>query len=406
MRIPHERRRDNQQWLVDWVVNRSGRVINYEYDDRELPGDVKTYAQVPKALGKRAEYKESIADRARDAGHERTAMFTYQEAIFDYIQAQHSIFEDDHPFKKHYHAKLLGCFESLMEVADYPIERVEIPWEGHEIQANLHLLPGRPKAPCVIVLPGMDVTKEFHREPVDRTFTSRGMHAVVIDGPGQGTSNMRKIRITDDNYERAVSAVVDWLCSRPEVDAEKIALHGQSMGSHWAARSAAYDSRIKATAASMSCLGDKLGLFEQSSPRFKQVFMYMAGMSDEDEFDRMAARMSTAGHGAKIATPFLIVTGEYDPLSPIENSEAFFDELGGPKEIWILADYYHLIVKPPHFGGVLQFNAKADWLRDALDGKFAEGHERYVYVPKMGHGQYSAEASGRVSQDPDVRPAA
>ena len=48
MKIPHNRRRDNQQWLLDWVVNKSGRVINYEYDERwELPPDVKTYSQVP-----------------------------------------------------------------------------------------------------------------------------------------------------------------------------------------------------------------------------------------------------------------------------------------------------------------------------------------------------------------------
>lgn len=404
MKIPHDRQRDNQQWILDWVVAHSGRVINYEYAERELPGYVKTYAQAPKALGKRAAHKEAIADKAREAGHDRTALFTYQEAIFDYIQAQHSIFEDDHPFKMDYHARLLRCFESLMSVADYPIERVEIPWEGVEIQANLHLIPGKPKAPCVIVLPGMDVTKEFHREPVDHTFTSRGMHAIVIDGPGQGTSNMRKIRITDDNYERAVSAVVDWLLTRPEVDGDQIGIHGQSMGSHWGARSAAYDSRIKATAVSMSCLGDKVGLFEQSSPRFKQIFMYMAGLTDEDEFDRMAERMTTVGYGEKINNPFLIITGEYDPLAPIEHTEAFYDELRGAKELWVLAEYYHLIVKPPHFGGILQFNAKADWLRDAFDGKFGLDHQRYVYVPESGLGQYTTEASGRVSQDTNVHP--
>ena len=404
MKIPHNRKRDNQQWLLDWVVNKSGRVINYEYDDRELPPDVKTYSQVPKALGRRADYKASIAEKAKESGHARTALFTYQEAISDYIQAQHAIFEDDNPIKLKYHQKLLRCFDSLIEVAEYPIERVEIPWEGNEIQANFHILPDRPKAPCVIVLPGMDVTKEFHREPIDRTFTSRGMHAIVIDGPGQGTSNIRKIRITHNNYERAVSAVVDWLTQRPEIDPKKIAVHGQSMGSHWAARSASYDNRIKATAASMSCLGDKVGLFEQSSPRFKQIFMYMAGIKDEEKFDEMALLMDTAGFGKKIETPFLIITGEYDPLSPLESAEEFYDELSGAKELWVLEDYYHLIVKPPHFGGILQFNAKADWIRDALEGKFSSKHERYVYISKSGLGQYTPECDGRVSTDPDLRP--
>ena len=70
----------------------------------------------------------------------------------------------------------------------------------------------------------------------------------------------------------------------------------------------------------------------------------------------------------------------------------------------IIEDYYHLIVKPPHFGGVLQFNAKADWIRDALDGKFDHEHRRYVYISKSGLGQYSPETEGRVSADPDLKP--
>ena len=130
----------------------------------------------------------------------------------------------------------------------------------------------------------------------------------------------------------------------------------------------------------------------------------MAGMQDESEFDIMAAKMNTRGYGKKIKTPFLIMTGEYDPLSPLESSEQFYDELLGPKELWVLEDYYHLIVKPPHFGGVLQFNAKADWIRDALDGKFDHEHRRYVYISKSGLGQYSPETEGRVSVDPDLKP--
>jgi len=405
MRIRHERRRDNQQWILDYLVHQTGRAINFEFEEREFPAYVRNYAQIPRAMGRIAAQREAIGDAAFAAGHKRTALNAYHLAGQQYHRAQHSIFEDDNRFKIFYHGKLLRCFERIMKCADYPIERVEIPWEGHEIQANFHFIAGKPKAPTVICLPGMDITKEWLSEPVDRCFTSRGMHAIAIDGPGQGTSNLRKIRITDDNYERAVKAVVDYLHERKEVDRNRIGLMGVSMGCHWGIRSAALDPRIKATAVTASTIGDKVPLFEQSSPRFKQMFMYMSGIHDEARFDRMAARMTTAGYGRKIRSAMLMVIGEYDPLSPIEAADEFFDELFGAKEMWVLADYYHMNLAPPHFGNLPGYHPMADWLKDALDGKYKKGHKRYVYIPERGGlGPYTAPANGKASVEPNIAP--
>mgnify|MGYP003352428067 FL=1 len=48
------------------------------------------------------------------------------------------------------------------------------------------------------------------------------MHAFSFDGPGQGESNLRGIRLTADNYEEAAAAAIDYLMKRKEVDAQKI----------------------------------------------------------------------------------------------------------------------------------------------------------------------------------------
>jgi hypothetical protein len=32
-----ERRRDSQQWLLDWMVKTTGRTHNFAYDHREIP---------------------------------------------------------------------------------------------------------------------------------------------------------------------------------------------------------------------------------------------------------------------------------------------------------------------------------------------------------------------------------
>ncbi|MFQ5879852.1 MAG: alpha/beta hydrolase family protein [Dehalococcoidia bacterium] len=387
MKIQQQRRRDNQQWILDWVVKQTGRVINFEYDERDVPAYVKSYAQIPKAVGKVGKHRQEIAAAAEKAGHTRTALLGYFLAVRAYHTAQHTFFEDDNRLKIHYHSKLLECY--VIRCADYPIERVEVPWEGVNIQCNLHLLPDRRRAPCVVFVPGMDMVKEQMPEPANNVFLQRGMHCITMDGPGQGMSNIRKIRVRDDNYERAASAVVDYLQTRPEVDPERIAVMGVSMGSFWGTRIAAYDQRLKAAAVAMSCFGDKTAIFEQSSPRFKQIFMYMAGMDDEEEFDRMAARMTTVGYASKVTCPYLIVTGEYDPLSPLEDVEEAFGEAAGPKEIWVLENDFHVNREPDNLGNVSNFNFMADWLAEALAGKFGPGHQRYVYVPQhTGIGPY------------------
>ena len=82
----------------------------------------------------------------------------------------------------------------------------------------------------MLFIPGMDMTEEFFPNPLANPFQRRGMHVLAIDGRGQGISNLRKIRVTDDNYERAASAASDYLVSRPEVDPDRIVLVPQHGG--------------------------------------------------------------------------------------------------------------------------------------------------------------------------------
>ena len=170
MKTYHRRRRDNQQWILDWVVKQTGRVQNFEYDEREVPSYVKSYAMIPKAMGKVGRHREEIAVSAEKAGHRRTALLAYFLAVRAYHIAQHSIFQDDNKLKILYHGKLLECFDGIIRCADYPIERVEVPWEGVNIQGNLHLLPDRRRAPCVIFVPGMDQVKELFPDPAADLF--------------------------------------------------------------------------------------------------------------------------------------------------------------------------------------------------------------------------------------------
>jgi alpha-beta hydrolase superfamily lysophospholipase len=384
------RRRDSQQWILDYAVRQSGEAQNFEVEARRFPDGVKNYRMIPKLLGSYAKQAEAIARKAEEHGRLRSAEDMYWIAVEQYRLSQHTVFEDDHPVKLALYAGLQRCFERIIALSSSPIELVEVPFEAAQIQIALHLLADRRRAPIVLYIPGMDETKEAKESP-RRYFLQRGVHYAAMDGPGQGMSNIRKIRVTDDNYERAAKAVIDYLETRPEVDSGRIGVMGRSMGSFWAPRVASYDSRVAAVVATSACFAPKNFVFDQASPRFKQVFMYMAGATDEDEFDEMAGRMIlTGGYAANIKCPALMVAGEFDPLCPIEYTKEVFDEIGGPKELWIRENNFHKPRNDYDMCGAQIEMFIADWLVERLTGATDPSLNEMVYVRQGGHGPFDS----------------
>src|SRR5256714_7138122 len=91
--------------------------------------------------------------------------------------------------------------------------------------------------------PGLDSTKE-ELHAYEERFLARGIATLAIDGPGQGEAEY-EIPICGD-YERAASAVCDWIEERSDLDAKRIAIWGVSLGGYYAPRAAAYEKRIRA----------------------------------------------------------------------------------------------------------------------------------------------------------------
>ncbi len=380
--------RDNQQWMLDLALNLRGRVQNFERDDWETPKRAHNYRMLPKMWREKAAHDETLAKQAQRQGFEQTACEHYDHAIEAYRMAQHPIFYDDNPVKLKLNEKLREMVDRRNEVASYPIERVEVPFDdGKTISCLLYLLPDRRKAPCVIYVPGMDQTKEAFPRAANNVVINRGMHILSMDGPGQGNANIQKIRAVADNYERAGAAVMDYLKNRPEVDGDRIGVYGISMGSYWSLRLASYDHRPAALASGVACFNPNNTIFTQSSPRFKQVFMYMAGIDDEDDFDQMAATMTVKGYADKITCPTLLVTGEFDPLCPLEDAIEVFQDLTCRKEMWVIENQFHPLWHIPNLGGLDCHQYVIDWLQRVLtDG--TTNHGRIAYVKAHGDGPF------------------
>ena len=382
--------RDDQQWILDLALNMRGRVQNFERDDPETPRRAHNYRMLPKMWREAAEHHEALARRAQASGFAVTATEHYDHAIEAYRMAQHPIFYDDNPVKLRLYAKLDEMVDRRSECAAYPIERVEVPFDdGKTIACLLHLLPDRRRAPCIIYVPGMDQTKEVFPRASHNIALPRGFHVLAMDGPGQGAANIKKIRSVADSYERAGAAVLDAVLRRKEIDASKVAIYGISMGSYWSLRLASSDHRMAAVASGVACFNPNNTIFTQSSPRFKQMFMYMAGMEDEDEFDEMARTMTVRGSMERVRCPTLLVTGEFDPLCPLEDAIEVFEELRVPKELWIFENQFHPLWKIQNLGSLDSHEYVLDWLGMVLMGKgLSPGHRRVAYVRQNGDGPF------------------
>lgn len=389
--------RDNQQWVFDYIVKETGKVFHFQSDGRgRLPRSVRSHDMIAKHLGQAALKSEKLAQAEAAAGHRETAMELYYQAALAYAEAQHVVFETGDE-KRFLHGGLMRCYEHVREYAPYRIEHVDIPWNGSLVSGNLHLAPGDGPKPLVFYIPGCDQTKEAWPYPYYNQALQRGMHAFSFDGPGQGESNLRGIRLTADNYEDAAIAAIDYLLTRREVDPQKIGLYGLSFGSYWAMRTAAKDARLCAVAAPWASFVDKYQLMTEESPRYKQLFAYLTQSTTEDELDRVVRAMTMEGLMDKVTAPTLIVTGEYDPRAPVEEVYRLFDQMIAPAELWVLPDQHHNgSVTQKARSSVWEADIHAfvcDWLRERFEGKPVKHPGKALWLDAAGPGPNADKVS-------------
>ena len=393
---PHLRR-DNQKWVFDWLIKETGKVFHFQPDGRgRLPRSVRSHDMISKHMGLSARRLERLAQAEAEAGHRETAMEIYYQAALQYLDAQHVVFETNDE-KRYLHGSLMRCYDKVREYAPYRIEHVDIPWNGTVVSGNLHLAPGEGRKPLIFYVPGCDQTKEAWPHPYYNQALQRGMHAFSFDGPGQGESNLRGIRLTADNYEDAASAAIDYLLKRPEIDPEKIGVYALSFGSHWGMRIAATEHRVRAVAAPWASFVDKYYLMTEESPRYKQLFGYLTQSSTEDELDRVVGGMTMEGRMEQITCPTLLVTGEYDPRAPVEEVYRLFDQMKAPAELWLMPDQHHnSSITSGTRSAVWEADIHAfvcDWLRERFNGVPVRHPGQVLYVEPSGAGPNSPSVS-------------
>ncbi|MGA7629499.1 MAG: alpha/beta hydrolase [Terriglobales bacterium] len=248
------------------------------------------------------------------------------------------------PGKQRSYEKALEAFRAHARFFDPPMEIVKIPFEGKEISGYLRL----PKnaagpVPLVLAVNGLDSRKEDLAESFGAILPF-GVGYLAVDGPGTGQNPIK----VSENADRMLSRVLDYIATRPEIDKNRVAMHGVSWGAYWATKMAIVErARLRGASAQSppvdtffqkeflmnSLLGNREYLFDQV-PALMAIFDNVRTI---DEMAEELPKMSLVKQGllGKPMAPMLILAGVKDTQVPISDIYLLLSKGDVPKTGWI-----------------------------------------------------------------------
>ncbi len=255
------------------------------------------------------------------------------------------------PGKQRSYEKALEMFRAHARFLDPPLQIVRIPFEGKEIIGYMRL-PKNAKGPVPIVIAvnGLDSRKEDLSESF-AAILPHGIGFLAVDGPGTGQSPVK----VDEHSDRVLSRVIDYVQTRPEIDKNRIAIHGVSWGAYWATKLAILErSRLRGASAQSppvdeffqpdflrnSLLGNREYLFDQV-PALMAIY---DGVNNLDELAATSQKMSLVHEGllGKPMAPMLVLAGAKDTQVPISDIWLLLSKGDTPKTAWINPQGGHL----------------------------------------------------------------
>jgi 2,6-dihydroxypseudooxynicotine hydrolase len=317
-------------------------------DFEEVTASLERWDDWCAAWSKRAAVHEDLGRKALEDGFRLTAGEHLVRAAIYYHFAKF-VFVHDVKQMRAAHFKSVECYSDATPFMRPPGVPVSIPFGNRKLQGIL-----RGKGPVVVMAPGLDSTKE-ELHAYQQPFLDRGMAVLAIDGPGQGTAEY-EIPICGD-YERAAKAVVDWIETRNELDAKRIAIWGVSLGGYYAPRAAAYEKRFKACIA-LSGPFDWAEIWDGLPELTRETFTARSHSKNETEAKRAAATLTLREAAKNITCPIFIVAGRQDRLVPAAHAERLAKSVSGPVELLMVEDGGHNANNRPY-----RYRSRsADWL--------------------------------------------
>jgi predicted amidohydrolase/dienelactone hydrolase len=354
-RVPDERvAAANAHWAARFIANGTG------YSDFQATiGRIAVWDDWCREWGRTAQRYERLAETADAAGRAVTAGEAWRRAALCWHWGKF-VFVDHPDEQRAAHERTVACFRRGAGTLTPPAEPVRIPYAGTALAAYLRVPAAAGRRPVVIMMPGLDSVKE-ELQATAEYMLSRGLAVIAVDGPGQGEAEY-DLPI-EPAYELVATAVADYLEGLEEIDPERIGAFGVSLGGYYAARSAAYEPRLRAAVALAGPYRWDLD-WDTLPPQTRATFQRRSGAASPAEARERAGALTLEHAATRITCPLLVAHGGRDRLVPPYHAERLAREAPGAE----------LMMDPDGSHGLTNHafesrSAMADWLAEHLSAR-------------------------------------
>src|SRR6202171_927605 len=253
-----------------------------------------------------AEQNEQMAEKFPADGYKVTANEYYLRAASFYRDACWPQPVTDSRMLPTY-KKARDNFDKSWKLVRPPFERVQINYEGKMLDGYFRK-PNNPpgkKFPAVIAFQGADTMAEATIMG-GGAYAARAMAYLAVDFPGQGGALRLKDLHLPPDTERVAKAMIDYLETRPDVDATRVGMQGISMGGYGVPRAASGEKRIKAAFMSSGSFDLKSDLFEYFPPIQERVRWIIGAEDLADARKKLGDYNLDGGRAAKSEAPMMI----------------------------------------------------------------------------------------------------
>lgn len=301
-----------QAAIDNWAPRFVSQGVDFN-DFRRTVGRIETWAEWLPAWVETGDEHRALAEEAESGGNLVSAGEAFVRAALSYHFAKF-VWLVDVERNREATERAKAALYAAHRCLDPTAERIEVPFDGETLVGNLR---GARDAPLVLLLPGLDSTKEefFWWEDV---FLRRGLATFSFDGPGQGESGFRT-HIRPD-YEAALAAALDTLAWEGPVGAA-----GVSLGGYYAPRAAADEPRIGAVAG-VSGPFNFGECWDGLPPLTRETFRHHSGADDDEDARRRALELDLSTVIGRLEQPALLITGKLDRIIPWEQTQRIAEE--------------------------------------------------------------------------------
>ena len=201
------------------------------------------------------------------------------------------------------------------------IEEVAYTAKDGTTLAGVLALPGTARAPLVIYYGGNAEEVTSFAPAAPQTYGDRAVLLVNYRGYGASKGRPGEAAIVSDALE-----LFDWAARRDDIDRDRIAVHGRSLGSGVAVQVAA--ARPARCAVLTSPFASALDVAKEFYPWLPVSIL-------------MRHTFDSAAHAGKLRVPALFLMGDADNIVAKHHSERLADVWGGPAERAVFAGFGH-----------------------------------------------------------------